>query len=366
MVPPHPPVHPLEDRSPLVMILAAMIPSGWPLGRSLGSLSPELLCTELGPPLDVCPPSTFLSTRRCRWARGCRMLLAVATLRPGSTSAGPRADPEPGLLPGGRPSRGRAKVDGPLLGGAPAGGAAATTWGVRGPSRASATGWDCSGPPGDESTGTFHEPVTTCAAHDCRVAGPETHTQWTQTFKSIFQWGPKFAFHPSDMGLLHSGHSHSHRDTGTESKPRGHTATGTHGHRDTDSRGHRAKGTQSQGDTDSRGHKAKGTRPRGHTATRTHSNGDMETWGQIQSHRHSHTHTSGQAQPLRSPICHPKGNVRGILSWGLRAKGPARPSEARRRGSDPAGTVTSQVTPRCHIFQKALWASSQALPGSPL
>lgn len=54
-VPPTP-VHPLEDKSPLVTILAAMLPSRWPLGRFLASLSPELLRTALGPPLDVCPP----------------------------------------------------------------------------------------------------------------------------------------------------------------------------------------------------------------------------------------------------------------------------------------------------------------------
>ena len=194
---------------------------------------------------------------------------------------GPRARPPPG----GPPISGQSEGGRPASGRCPSGRSSSHPSGcTEGPSRASATGWDCSGPPGDESTGTFHEPVTTCAAHNCRVAGAQTHTQWTLTFKSILQWGPKFAFHPSDMGLLHSGH----RDTGTESKPRGHMA----------------RGTQSHGDTE----------PRGHTATRTHSYGDMETWGQIQSHRHSHMHTSGQAQPLRSPICHPKGNVRGILS----------------------------------------------------
>ena len=234
----------------------------------------------------------------------------MAMLCPGRTSTGPRADPEPSLLPGGHPSRGRAKVDGPLLRGAPAGGAAATT---RGAQRVPLGQAPQAGTVQGLLEMSLLERSTSLSPRVLHTtAGSQghrrTHSGHRRSNPSS-SGGPSLHFIQVTWACFTQGTA---------------TATGTRGHRasqgDTWPQEHTATGTQSQGDTDSRGHRAKGThdhrgtRSRGHTATGTHSYGDMETWGQIQSHRHSHTHTSGQAQPLRSCICLPKGNVRGILS----------------------------------------------------
>lgn len=134
-------------------------------------------------------------------------------------------------------------VDRPLLRCAPAEprlGARSRCLGLtEGPSRASATGWNCS------ESSTSLVPVRAC-----------THTTWshrhrhthscTWVCKFILQLGPKFALHPSDTGLLHSG----------PTQPQGHAATGTRSHRDMQPRPleARGRGRESAGTHDLSGH----------------------------------------------------------------------------------------------------------------
>ena len=140
-------------------------------------------------------------------------------------------------------------------------------------------------------------PVCVCTHTHTRTHGlvtrPQINTQLYTAVRIYPPAGAKFAFHPSNMGLLRSGHRHRdmHMATGTQSHrdtwPQGQTVKEKHGHRDTWPQGNMATGTHSPKDTQSQGHMATGTQspkdtqPQRLMATGTHNHRDMHTWAKL-------------------------------------------------------------------------------------